>query len=382
MDTDMESPKAGITPASLVLQGQGRTVRADGALSVPSGCAATLEDRAAAFFAGAGARAALGGALPFDKTHHDRLWQVRLDPPDGPRPVPAMPPLNAALRPEPSERAFAQSVAAALHAMDAERGQTDALAKIVLARTLAVTTDRPIPLDALFARLARDPAVMAFHVPLPDEGGGRRSLVGATPELLIRKEGARIASHPLAGSARRHADAQADKAAAQALLASDKDRREHAVVVEYILDTLAPWCSELGCPGGAQLTGTGTMWHLGTAIEGRLRDPAVPSITLASMLHPTPAVCGRPRDRAAALIARMEPVPRGFYAGAVGWCDGKGHGVWHVAIRCAEVSGSHARLYAGAGIVPGSDPRAETAETGAKFGALLAALGLPPIPAP
>jgi len=98
---------------------------------------------------------------------------------------------------------------------------------------------------------------------------------------------------------------------------------------------------------------------------------------LAARLHPTPAVCGLPCARAAGLIRSLEPVERDFYAGAVGWCDRRGDGAWYVAIRCAELCGAQARLYAGAGIVLGSEPRAEAAETGAKFGALLAALGLP-----
>ena len=120
------------------------------------------------------------------------------------------------------------------------------------------------------------------------------------------------------------------------------------------------------------------MWHLGTRIEGMLKDPEMPSVVLAALLHPTPAVCGVPMARANALIHDLEPVPRDFYAGAVGWCDARGDGAWYVAIRCAEIAGATARLYAGAGIVPGSDPMAEAAETGAKFGAFLAALGLPP----
>ena len=121
------------------------------------------------------------------------------------------------------------------------------------------------------------------------------------------------------------------------------------------------------------------MWHLGTRIEGELHDPDIPSVLLAAMLHPTPAVCGMPCARAAGLIRQLEPVDRQFYAGAVGWCDlgAQGDGSWYVAIRCADICGPYARLYAGAGIVPGSDPAAEAAETGAKFGAMLQVLGLP-----
>lgn len=205
-----------------------------------------------------------------------------------------------------------------------------------------------------------------------------RALIGATPELLLEKTGGRIESHPLAGSARRMADPDLDRQARDGLAQSAKDQREHAIVVEYILDTLAPYCSALGCPQGTALTSTRSMWHLGTLITGELRDPDTPSVLLAAALHPTPAVCGLPCERAANLIGQLEPVERDFYAGAVGWSDlGRGgDGAWYVAIRCADICGPFARLYAGAGIVPGSDPRAEAAETGAKFGAMLQVLGL------
>lgn len=202
--------------------------------------------------------------------------------------------------------------------------------------------------------------------------------MGGTPELLLDKRGAEILSHPLAGSARRSTDAREDRAAAEALAGSEKDQREHALVVEFILDTLAPLCRTLGAPEGTCITSTGSMWHLGTRIAGRLRDKDQPAPVLAACLHPTPAVCGLPRDPAAELIRQLEPVQRDFYAGAVGWCDARGDGAWHVAIRCAELQGTHARLYAGAGIVPGSDPDSETRETGAKFGAMLSAFGLAP----
>jgi isochorismate synthase len=264
----------------------------------------------------------------------------------------------------------------ALAVMADEAGQPGALTKIVLSRSLLARADRPIDLGALLCRLSADPAVTAFLVPLPPENGAPRWLAGATPELLLDKRGARIRSHPLAGSARREADNGADAAAAEALARSDKDRREHAIVADCVLDTLAPLCRSLSAPQGTTLMRTRSMWHLGTAIEGELKDPDLSAAALAALLHPTPAVCGLPRARAARLIGEIEPMDRGFYAGAVGWCDAAGDGAWHVAIRCAEIRGATARLYAGAGIVPGSDPVAEAAETGAKYGALLAALGI------
>lgn len=204
-----------------------------------------------------------------------------------------------------------------------------------------------------------------------------RRLVGASPELLISRRGAAILSHPLAGSARRSPDLTEDEAAAQALLTSDKDRREHGLVVEAIMDLLAPWCSDLRAPPGPALVSTRTMWHLGTRIEGRLRRPDEGSAAeLAALLHPTPAVCGSPRDRAAELIRELEAYDRSFYAGAVGWTNAVGDGAWYVALRCAEVCGREARLYAGAGIVEGSDPAAEADETSGKFQAVLRALGV------
>ncbi|MDO5621061.1 MAG: isochorismate synthase [Paracoccus sp. (in: a-proteobacteria)] len=316
----------------------------------------------------AGVSGLIGGALPFDRQGQDYLWRAERGSTVA---APVLPDLHVrAVQAEPAPQVYAASVAQALDELG------DDLRKVVLARTLAVVADRPLPQDAIFGRLAQDATVTAFRVALP---GTQRALIGASPELLVSKAGGQITSHPLAGSARRPADAGADRAARDGLAGSDKDRREHAIVVEYILDTLTPYCRDLACPEGTTIASTRSMWHLGTRITGALRDADMPSVLLASVLHPTPAVCGVPCDRAAALIGQLEPVERGFYAGAVGWCDldRQGDGAWYVAIRCADICGTQARLYAGAGIVPGSDPVGETAETGAKFGAMLQVLGLP-----
>lgn len=346
---------------------------------VAPGNAATLTARVTGALASAAEGETIGGALPFDRKAADCLWLCRpSDPPRRARGAGGLPLKSWRMSPEPSVAAYAETVSRALAIMEAEAGSLGALEKIVLARSLLVEAEAPIPVEALMARLHADPAVTAFRVALPptrDMPG--RVLCGASPELLVEKRGARVVSHPLAGSARRLADPHADRAAAEALDHSGKDHREHALVVEAILDTLSPWCRELGCPEGTRLTSTRSMWHLGTRIEGRLRDAGTPSVLLASALHPTPAVCGVPTPRAAGFIKVLEPVARDFYAGAVGWCDRAGDGAWFVAIRCAEIGGNLARLYAGAGIVPGSDPMGEATETGAKFGALLAALGLP-----
>jgi isochorismate synthase len=119
------------------------------------------------------------------------------------------------------------------------------------------------------------------------------------------------------------------------------------------------------------------MWHLGTRIEGRLKQADMPSAAgLAALLHPTPAVGGFPRERALEVIRELEPTGRGFYAGAVGWCDQTGDGEWHVALRCAELRPGRLTLHSGAGIVEGSEPTEEAAETSAKFVAILDALGI------
>lgn len=354
------------------------------AAPLASGPATTLEARLSAAFRAAGADAVVAGALPFDREAADCLWQAARtvrQPASAARPLPrptVCP--DWQIHHEPDAAGYAQAVRRALDIMAQEAEAPDGLRKVVLSRSLLATADRDIDLASLFARLAVDPASTAFLVPLPPrEGATSRAMAGATPELLLAKNGAHIASHPLAGSARRRpGDLAADAAAGTGLLRSRKDRREHAIVVEFILDTLAPWCSRLFRPQGLALTSTASMWHLGTRIEGELKDPEVSAAVLAAALHPTPAVCGMPRAKAARHIAALEDYGRDFYAGTVGWCDRRGDGAWHVTIRCAEIAGRRARLFAGAGIVPGSDPLAEAEETGAKFAALLNALDIPP----
>ncbi|MBD3838656.1 isochorismate synthase, partial [Brevundimonas sp.] len=258
---------------------------------------------------------------------------------------------------EPPADVFSAAVARGLARLREDGGS---LRKIVLSRSLRITAGSDISIPALIARLAVDDAVVTF----------------ATPELLVERRGSRVFSHPLAGSARRSPDAARDREAAEALLRSEKDRREHALVVEQIMDVLSPFCMELQAPDGVTLKATRSMWHLGTRIKGTLKDIGTSSVELAALLHPTPAVCGMPRREADAVIRDLEGYDRGFYAGAVGWCDSSGDGRWYVSIRCAEIEGRHARLYAGAGIVPGSTPEGELAETAHKFAAMLEAFGL------
>jgi isochorismate synthase len=342
---------------------------------LPSGANATLAERVAAFFAAprSGPRL-LVGAVPFDPEQGDALYQ-----PDRVSGQPTVvcvetPTLVGDICAEPPADAYAQAVAAAV----TELQRTDSpLEKVVLARSLRVTTAQPLHPRVLAARLGKDPSVATYVVPVPTADPTDPAwLVGATPELLVSRRGDRVLSHPLAGSARRSADPAEDARAAEALLASGKDHDEHRHVVEAIVAALAPLCHHVEAQPRPTLHATATMWHLGTRIHGTLKDASVSAAALVALLHPTPAVCGTPRQPALELIRQAEPVARGFYAGAVGWTDAQGDGDWYVAIRCARVQGTEVRLYAGAGVVAESQPELEVAETAAKFMALLTALGV------
>ncbi|WP_394004495.1 isochorismate synthase MenF [Luteimonas sp. WGS1318] len=355
-----------------------RRIETEGVRSrLPAGPAATLGARVDDFFAHqAGGEALLVGALPFDPSHDDALFQpaqVRM-------PESGLPPGVAARGDHaievPSAADYADAVARCIARLDAGVG-AEALRKVVLARSLRVEAALPIDPRALAARLGADRNVTTYVTPVPaDADGASGWLVGATPELLVSRRGRAITSHPLAGSARRLADPEADRRAAEALLASAKDHDEHRHVVDAIVEALAPLCSELQAPARPSLHATATMWHLGTRITGTLKDPTASAAALAGLLHPTPAVCGTPRAQALEVIRELEPVDRGFYAGAVGWADAQGDGDWYVSIRCAHVQGRTMRLFAGAGIVSGSQPALEVDETAAKFRALLDALGI------
>lgn len=350
---------------------------------LPAGAADTLGARVRRFFddqaPDAGPRL-LVGALPFDRAADDRLFQPqRVSETPWPLCEPgATTPGRWTVAPEPSRADYEAAVAQALMAIRASQGEARPLDKVVLSRSLKLEADVPIDPFALWRALRADPAATRFLTPLgPDAGGAMRRLVGASPELLVSRRGEALLSHPLAGSAPRSPDLSADEAAARSLTASAKDRREHAMVVEEIMDRLAPHCRDLSAPPDPALVSTRTLWHLGTRIEGRLKAPdTMSAAALAALLHPTPAVAGAPRDRAVEQIRVLEGYDRGFYAGAVGWTDAGGDGAWYVSLRCAEVAGRQARLYAGAGVVEGSRPEGEAEETSVKFRAMLNALGV------
>ena len=249
----------------------------------------------------------------------------------------------------------------------------DDVQKAVLSVVHELRFTQAMDVDRLVASLrAQNRDGHLFRVPLPDQG----TLIGISPELLIRKQGGRIVSNPLAGSAKRRRDAREDAAAADRLIHSEKDQYEHRLVVESIRGVLEPLCSELSIPDQPSLLQTGALWHLSSRIEGTLKDPSLTALELACIVHPTPAVCGFPTDRARRLIRYVEPFERGFFTGLVGWCDAAGDGEWAVTIRCGVARRDTLRLFAGAGIVTASNPASEWDEVQAKLGTMLSACGL------
>jgi len=251
--------------------------------------------------------------------------------------------------------------------------RTSSIRKAVLSRQLEVQLAEPADVEQILANLAaQNRSGYHFRVPMADGG----ELIGVSPELLVRKQGDQVFTNPLAGSAKRRADATEDREVGEALLVSEKDQYEHRLVIDDIRHVLEPVCRALEVPAGPSLLSTAAMWHLSTALEGTLRDPQTSVLQLACQIHPTPAVCGAPTQLARKLIDLCEPADRGLFAGMVGWCDSHGNGEWVVTIRCGTVHHDRIRLFAGAGIVEASCPESEWKETQAKLGTMLAACGL------
>jgi menaquinone-specific isochorismate synthase len=238
----------------------------------------------------------------------------------------------------------------------------DDFEKVVLAREIFVESDAPFDVAAIARRLvSQQPGCFVYS---------SHGLVGASPELLVRRSGDLVESLPVAGTA----VADGDDASLRALAASVKDHREHRFVVDAIVDVLTQECDELDAGTEPHVAVFGHVAHLATRVHGRLRAPARSALELAQLLHPTPAVGGTPGDAALDAIRSLERFDRGRYAGPVGWVDARGNGEWAIALRGAEVEGCRARLVAGAGIVEGSDPDSEWAETQAKLEPMLRAL--------
>jgi isochorismate synthase len=204
-------------------------------------------------------------------------------------------------------------------------------------------------------------------------GADGTAFVGASPELLIRRSGRIATAQPMAGSVRRGRDDDEDAELAGRLLASAKDNAEHAVVPRWVADKLRP-VSEAVEVSGTEIVRFTNIQHLASTIRARLDDSAPSALELAAALHPTPAVGGFPIEPALNLIDQIERMERGWYAGAIGWLDGRGDGEFALALRCGLLWEDGARLYAGVGVMPASDPAAELDETEVKLRAVLSAL--------
>ena len=240
------------------------------------------------------------------------------------------------------------------------------LRKVVLAREVRVEAARPFEPAAVFAGLrARFPTCNSYLV-----GTGELAFVGASPELLVRREGACVQTLALAGTTRSSTDPAVDRNLGERLFRSPKEREEHGIVVEAIRRSLRPVSAWVAAARQPEVIRVQNVQHLATPIRAQLGEP-IDCFELAGMLHPTPAVGGEPPARAREVIAALEGLDRGWYAGAVGWRDLAGDGEFCVGIRCALLRGAVAHLYAGNGIVRDSVPAEELAETDAKLGALL-----------
>jgi menaquinone-specific isochorismate synthase len=242
------------------------------------------------------------------------------------------------------------------------------LEKVVLARDLIATADEPLDVRWPLRRLAEDyPTCWTFHVD---------GLFGASPEMLVRRERGLVTSRVLAGTIRRTGDDDRDMALAATLAHSSKDLEEHEYAVRSVADALDPHCSSMNVPEAPFVLHLPNVMHLATDVAGVVHDAdTVSSLQLAEALHPSAAVGGTPTETASRLIAEIEGMDRGRYAGPVGWMDATGDGEWAIALRSAVLDGSTVRLFAGCGIVADSDPEAELAEAQAKFVPVRDALG-------
>jgi menaquinone-specific isochorismate synthase len=296
-------------------------------------------------------------------------WITVMDSADNPGPSASAP---TAIPQAPSDVHYSEGSRSAVEwqaavAEAVRRIASGELDKVVLARDLVATASTEIDQRFVLRELARNyPSCWTFAVD---------GLVGATPELLIRRSGSDVVSRVLAGTVNRLGDDVADGALADALLDSDKDLAEHRIAVRSVAAALADHCDELDVSASPRILRLPNVQHLATDVSGRLRDGAT-VLDLARSLHPTAAVCGTPTETALDLIRELEGMDRGRYAGPVGWLGADGDGELGIALRCAEIEGRHVRLFAGCGIVAGSDPMSEFAEAQAKFVPIRDALGV------
>ena len=258
--------------------------------------------------------------------------------------------------------AAVQSAAARLRAGEA--------AKVVLAREVMARGDGVVSAGTV-ARSLRSAYPSCFTYLM--SGADGTAFIGASPELLVRRTGSRAESQPMAGSVARGATDAEDERLARELELSAKDADEHQLVSSFVVEAMRPFAKSVVAhtPEVVRFT---NIQHLATKVAAELSDPPATALELAAALHPTPAVGGWPRAAADRLIDELEGMERGWYAGAVGWIDSAGDGEFAVALRCGLLWEDGARLYAGVGVMPDSDPSRELEETELKFKALLTAL--------
>ena len=259
------------------------------------------------------------------------------------------------------EQAVAEAVAAI---------KAGSLRKVVLARDLFATAAEAIDARVLLRRLARRyPDCFTFACD---------GMVGATPELLVSRDGRQVSALVLGGTLPRGADPAEDQALGEELLASAKNHEEHAYAVDSVREALEPLCETLDVDARPALLKFPNLQHLGTHIRGTLaggnRLSPQSALALAAAVHPPAAVCGTPAGTALEFIRELEHMNRERYAGPVGWVDAAGNGEWGIAIRSGQIAGNTARLFAGCGIVAGSEPAAELAETLVKLQPMRGAL--------
>lgn len=241
------------------------------------------------------------------------------------------------------------------------RIQSGALDKVVLARDFTGKADKEIEPRTILKKLAAEyPSTWSFAV---------SGLVGATPELLLRLSRKMVTSRVLAGTISKTGDDERDLALAASLARSSKDLEEHVYAVRSVADALEPLCTSTNVPESPYVLHLANVMHLATDVTGALAEKLahVDAFTILEQLHPSAAVCGTPREQAASLIAEIEGMSRGRYAGPVGWIDAAGDGELGIALRCGQIEGRSIRIFAGCGIVAGSDPEKELAESEAKL---------------
>ena len=249
-----------------------------------------------------------------------------------------------------------------------DRIQSDVLDKVVLARDTIGTAKTSIDARSVLRTLSTEyPSTWNFSI---------SGLVGATPELLLRLTRGMITSRVLAGTISKTGNDERDLALAGSLARSSKDLEEHEYAVRSVADAIEPFCTSINVPESPFVLHLANVMHLATDVTGALAETLahVDAFTILEQLHPSAAVCGTPRPKAAQLINEIEGMSRGRYAGPVGWIDAAGDGELGIALRCGQINGDSIRIFAGCGIVAGSDPVKELAESEAKFVPMRSAL--------